>query len=69
MSDERREITLSFSTAALLIVLTTAQCDMSRDMDRLADTADAAMCIEAVKAGIEGAHLPKPCQQLFKDKR
>lgn len=69
MSEQRREITLSASTAILLILLTTAQCEMARDVDRIADTADARMCIEAVKAEIEDDRLPKPCQEIFEEKK
>ena len=67
MSDPRREVTLSISTFAIAVVATLALSSMADDVDRLADAADTQMCIEGMKAGIDRAYLPGPCQNLRKE--
>lgn len=66
MSDQRREITLSTSTAVLLIFLTTAQCEMQRNTRRTASALDAHLCIEAAKAGVDMRAMPEMCQRTAK---
>lgn len=64
MSDQRREITLSFSTFFLVCTIALSQCSLSHDVDRLADTADAQMCIDGVRAGFAVADLPSACTKI-----
>jgi hypothetical protein len=69
MSEQRREISLSLGTGLLLIGLSTNQCNMVRQLGRIADTADLQLCIEAIKAGVDPATLSKPCNDLRKVSR
>jgi len=69
MNDQRREITLGGFAMFFVTIMAVSQCKMADNIDRLADTADAQMCIEGVKARIDIASLPKPCQKLRKDRK
>jgi len=64
MSDQRREVTLSISTFVLACSIALSQCSISHDVDRLADTADAQMCIEGVRAGVGAEKLPSACSKI-----
>ena len=69
MSDQRREITLSFSTFASVTVTMLSQCSMADDMSHLAKAADVQLCIEGAKAGLDMETLPKPCQSMRRTKQ
>lgn len=61
-----REISLTGSTMVIAVLMTISQCSIDRNLGRLADTADATMCIEGAKAGIDKAKLPKACKEFAK---
>ena len=69
MSDERREVTLSGFALFFVTVSSISQCSMSHDVDRLADSANMRLCIEAVRVGVEAENLPKGCQFLKGDEK
>ncbi|GEM_PF-5462545 len=64
MSDQHREISLSFGTLLIVLVVAYVIVGIRDCLDRLADTADMQMCLEAVRVGIDPATMPKPCKDL-----
>lgn len=60
---ENRNLQLGFVSFVLLLMMANSQCTIATKLDRLADTADAQLCIEAAKAGIDPAGL-KQCKGI-----
>ncbi|MBA4091423.1 MAG: hypothetical protein C0494_12655 [Sphingobium sp.] len=67
MSDQRREITPSFTMFALLTIIALAQCSIADDTERMARLAETNLCIEAARVGVEP--IPDPCQKRIKDQQ
>lgn len=64
MSQQSRTISLSFGTLLIVGLLGSVQFEIMERLDRLADTADMQMCLEAVRVGIDPQSLPQPCRTL-----
>nr|WP_086491246.1 hypothetical protein [Novosphingobium panipatense] len=64
MSSQQREISLSFGTLLIVAVLGSVAFEIMERLDRLADTADMGVCLEAVRVGIDPATLPGTCKAL-----
>ena len=64
MNDQHRDISLSFGTLLIIVVIGYVLVGIKDRLERLADTADMEMCLEAVRVGIDPATLPGICKAL-----
>ncbi|TCM29067.1 hypothetical protein [Novosphingobium sp. ST904] len=62
--NQHREISLSFGTLLIVLVVGYVVVGIRDCLDRLADTADIEMCLEAVRVGIDPGTLPATCKAL-----
>lgn len=67
MSDQRREITPSFTMFGLLTVIALSQCSIADDTEMLARLAETNLCVEAARVGVRP--IPDPCQKRIKDQQ